>query len=150
MNSERARFVVWLVLILLLVIGFMSQFRKVEQEATDTAFIVASKRILERASNIKQEWILQGHPSELQVAGERLAISQNGWVLPIVNKGQVDCSYWLSVLYPENQEFEPYSTKNNDVDSVKDYTCEYIYAEQKVLRIQLINKKFSVSVKFIT
>ncbi|HAS24647.1 MAG TPA: MSHA biogenesis protein MshF, partial [Vibrio sp.] len=43
-NLQRSRFVIWSVVILFLIVGVLSAFKTVEEEATNTALIVASKR----------------------------------------------------------------------------------------------------------
>ncbi|MEF1172233.1 MSHA biogenesis protein MshF, partial [Vibrio sinaloensis] len=56
---RRMRFSAWLLVVMVLTASFMSAFQKVEIEANDSAFLVASKRIIERASFYKQKWLLQ-------------------------------------------------------------------------------------------
>ena len=53
-NLQRSRFVIWTVVILFLIIGLLSAWESVEEDATNTALIVASKRILEQANRFKQ------------------------------------------------------------------------------------------------
>ena len=59
-NLQRSRFVIWSVVILFLIVGVLSAFKTVEEEATNTALIVASKRILEQANLFKQQYLLSG------------------------------------------------------------------------------------------
>lgn len=59
-NLQRSRFVIWTVVILFLTIGLLSAWESVEEDATNTALIVASKRILEQANLFKQRYLLKG------------------------------------------------------------------------------------------
>lgn len=63
-NLQRSRFVIWTVVILFLIVGVLSAFKTVEDEATNTAFIVATKRILEQANLFKQQYLLSGARQE--------------------------------------------------------------------------------------
>ncbi|MGF1720176.1 MSHA biogenesis protein MshF [Vibrio kyushuensis] len=150
MENGRSQFVIWFLIIVILVMGFMLAWQKVDEEASDTALLVASKRIVERASYYKQEWLLNKQPSKLLIDGTTLTMSQAGWVTPIDQNQQVDCSFWLQVLYPDNRDLHSSSVlTENDADSMK-YQCRYIYASDQVIVIQLVNDKFSVSVDFLT
>ena len=57
-NLRRSRFVIWSVVILSIITGLLTAWRSVEIEATNTALLVASKRILDRANLYKQQYLL--------------------------------------------------------------------------------------------
>jgi MSHA biogenesis protein MshF len=84
-NLQRSRFVIWSVVILFLIVGLLSAWETVEEEATNTALIVASKRILEQANLYKQQYILKGN--QLKKDSEQSRVySRTGWVKPIQGK----------------------------------------------------------------
>ncbi|EGA71792.1 MSHA biogenesis protein MshF [Vibrio sinaloensis DSM 21326] len=147
---RRVRFSVWLLVIVILLLSFISSFQDVENEASDSAFLVASKRIIERASFYKQKWLLAGQPPRLELDEKVLAISQNGWVLPIQNENSVDCDYWLGVLYPEKRVLESMPAKVGDLSKGDThYRCDYDYGDNRHLVIDLNNKQFSAKVVFV-
>lgn len=68
-NLRRSRFVIWSVVILSIITGLLAAWRTVETEATNTALIVVSKRILDRANLYKQQYLLNGR-QQFNDAGE--------------------------------------------------------------------------------
>ena len=56
-NIERSRLVLWLLAIIILMMSFVLVLEKLEKDVDDAAFLVASKRIIERASFYKQQWM---------------------------------------------------------------------------------------------
>ncbi|OIQ24849.1 MSHA biogenesis protein MshF [uncultured Vibrio sp.] len=150
MDKGQSQFVIWLLLVVVLVLSFMLAWQKVDKEATDTAMLVASKRIIERANYYKQEWLLNKQPPKLLIDGEMLTMSRSGWVMPIDQEKQANCLYWLKVLYPENRGLESSQVGMvDDVDNMK-YQCRYTGDGNQVIVIQLVNDKFTVSVDFLT
>nr|WP_282437184.1 MSHA biogenesis protein MshF [Vibrio amylolyticus] len=137
-------------IVIVLVLGFMLAWQKVDEEASDTALLVTSKRIIERASYYKQEWLLRKQPPKLLIDDTILTMSQSGWVMPIDQSGKENCSFWLDVLHPDNRDLTLYQDHlEGDENSMK-YQCRYIYASNQVIVIQLVNDRFTVSVDFLT
>ena len=68
-SFRRARLSIWSLLILLIILSFMSAWKAVEKQASDTALVVASKRMIERANFYKQEWLLNGKAPQLIIDG---------------------------------------------------------------------------------
>lgn len=147
-NLERSRWVIWLVVLLVILLAFTMAWNKVEREASDTALVVASKRILERANYYKQQWLLSGQPKRLSIEGDSLSFTHNGWVIPQKTPYKTDCRYWLEVLYPESKVLESLPTKITDNSSALDFSCHYSYSDEHAIYVELKNNKFSVSVRF--
>lgn len=147
-NIERSRTAVWLLIVIILVLSFMLAWESVEEEAGDTAFVVASKRVLERANYYKQEWLLKSQPSELVLEKKRLIYDTSGWVLPINESGEVSCRYWLKVLYPDMRvlDVKPRAYYEQDLDN--GYACAYPFSMHQSIVIRLVDGRFSVSVDF--
>ncbi|WGV99964.1 MSHA biogenesis protein MshF [Vibrio sp. YMD68] len=149
-DNARSQFVIWLLLVIILVLSFMLAWKSVDEEASETALLLASKRVVERASFYKQEWLLHKQPSKLVIDGRVLAMSDQGWVLPLDQNQQVNCAFWLQVLYPENRQWPAYSESIERHDKRVKYQCRYLYASDQVIVIQLDNGNFTVSVDFLT
>ncbi|MDA0128925.1 MSHA biogenesis protein MshF [Vibrio sp. MarTm2] len=146
---RRIRFSAWLLVVMVLTASFMSAFQKVEIEANDSAFLVASKRIIERASFYKQKWLLQQQPSHLEIDSELLTLSQNGWVLPINEAGDIDCDYWLKVLYPDKQILESLPINIHNHSDGSHYRCDYDYGMNRHVVIDLNYKHFSAKIVLV-
>jgi len=144
-----SRFTVWLVVIVILIFSFGSAWKKVESEADDSAFLVASKRIIERASFYKQQWLLDKQPSTLNIDARLLRLSKNGWLLPLDQDNQVNCQFWLSVLYPEYRILDRKPIKNTNLSEGYYYHCDYNYGDSRHLVIELNNKQFSAKIVFV-
>ncbi|MGF1698171.1 MSHA biogenesis protein MshF [Vibrio lamellibrachiae] len=150
MENGRSQFVIWFLIIVILIMGFMLAWQKVDEEASDTGLLVASKRIVERASYYKQEWLLNQQPPKLLIDGTTLTMSKAGWVMPIDQNQQASCSFWLQVLYPDNRDLELAQDRlESDDDNLK-YQCRYIYSSNQVIVIQIVNDRFTVSVDILT
>ena len=148
-NLERSRLVIWLLVIVVLLMSFMLAWQSVEHEANDTAFLVASKRMVERASYYKQQWLLFDQKAQFELDGKMLHFSPQGWLQPINEDHEVDCRYWLSSLYPE-QRIMGHSPIEINADSIEsDYQCYYLYDENRLISISLINSRFSTKVGFL-
>ena len=63
---------------------------------------------------------------------------------------EVDCDYWLAVLYPKKRVLEQRSPVLNEIRSINGYHCNYNYGEGRSIDIKLENERFSVSVDFPT
>lgn len=149
-NLERSRLVIWLLVIIILIMSFLLAWQNVEREANDTAFIVASKRVIDRAGYYKQQWLLAGKPSTLKFDGDVLVYSHSGWVTPLNVNQQQDCAYWLEHLYPEKEVLghEPIEMNSKNID--EGYQCDYLYGQNRFISISLIDKRFSAKVGFFS
>ncbi|MEZ9231133.1 MSHA biogenesis protein MshF [Vibrio amylolyticus] len=150
MDKGRSQFVIWFLLVVILVLSFMLAWQKVDREATDTALLVASKRIVERASYYKQEWLLNKQPPKLLIDGEILMMSPSGWVVPINQNKKTSCLFWLKVFYPENRGLESSAAAMKEGIGDMNYQCRYTGDDNQVIVIQLVNDRFTVSVDFLT
>ncbi|MGD8111950.1 MSHA biogenesis protein MshF [Vibrio sp. TRT 17S01] len=147
--AQRGRFALWLTIVTVLIAVFLYSWKQVEKEAMHTNLLVASKRMTERASFYKQEWLLHGQPSELVVEQHSLRFSANGWLVPIDEQGNIECMKWLEILYPENrvlvaEESEMITNSSNWL--VK---CRYLDGEHQAVEVELKDGKFSVGINFI-
>ena len=149
-NNERPQFVLWLLIVIILVMGFMMAWQKIDKEARSTSLLVASQRMVERASYYKQEWLLSKQPTKLVIEGVTLTMSQAGWVMPIDQEKSVSCSFWLKVLYPDSHKLDLTNRQVKADRGNAEYQCEYTYSSEQVIVIQLVNDKFRVSVDFLT
>ena len=146
-NLGRSRFVIWSVVILSIITGLLSAWRSVETEATNTALIVASKRILDRANLYKQQYLLNGH-RQMNDSGEPLSYSRTGWLLPI-DQGDVSCDYWLEQLYPDGRVLGLDSPKIENLSDQFEYHCRYQYTEKHQIEILLKGERFRVKANIL-
>lgn len=77
-NLQRSRFAVWSVVILFLIVGLLSAWETVEEEAANTALIVASKRIVEQANLYKQQYLLKGNKQKTAPNNQRFIVRRDG------------------------------------------------------------------------
>ena len=145
---ERSRLVLWLLAIIILMMSFVLVLEKLEKDVDDAAFLVASKRIIERASFYKQQWMLKGQQKILTIGEENLTFSKTGWVLPEKLGNSNQCESWLSTLYPEQRIMDSIPLKVVNRSELNSYRCDYIYNQEKSIHIQLVDNKFTVSVGF--
>ena len=142
--NERFRFVVWAVLLVILISTFFHYWQKVQVVADRTAFTLATDRMLDRANQIKQLWILKGKPSQLTYLEQTLPMNQSGWVFPETGQG-IDCEKILMILYPDERilNFKPLveSLSKNDR-----FICNFRYNQQHAIQVVWIGKQFSVKV----
>ncbi|WP_175579500.1 MSHA biogenesis protein MshF [Vibrio hepatarius] len=148
-NVERSRFVIWLLVVVIVLLSFIIAWQRVEEEARDSAYLVASKRIIERASYYKEQWLLAKQPNRLTIESRQLQFSDNGWLMPLTFDGKVSCEFWLNTLYPTARilESRPIEIVNNS--SGDHYQCDYDYGQNRHIVIELINKQFSTRVVFV-
>ncbi|MCG9680721.1 MSHA biogenesis protein MshF [Vibrio sp. Isolate24] len=147
-NIERSRFVVWLLVIIILILSFVLIIEKLEEDVDDAAFLLASKRMIERASFYKQQWMLNGQREHLVVDTENLLFSKHGWVIPNREQTRTACESWFSLLYPEQRVLGVAPSKVVERSELNNYRCEYIFNYGKSIHIQLVDNNFTVSVGF--
>ncbi|CDT52572.1 MSHA biogenesis protein MshF [Vibrio sp. 1CM2L] len=146
-NLQRSRFVIWTVVILFLIVGVLSAFKTVEEEATNTAFIVASKRILEQANLFKQQYLLSGAGQEEGSEAPKI-YSRTGWVMPIQGSER-DCNYWLDQLYPQGSILGLSSPSVEDKSDNIQFHCIYHYTDKYQIDILLERERFSVKANIL-
>ena len=146
-NLQRSRFVIWSVVILFLVIGLLSAWETVEEEATNTAFIVASKRILEQANLFKQQYLLKGAKREDDSEPPKV-YSRTGWIMPIQGSER-DCNYWLGQLYPQGRILGLSSPRVEDKSDSIHFHCTYHYTYKYQIDILLERERFSVKANIL-
>lgn len=146
-NIRRSRTAIWAVVILVLIFAFMGAWRSVEEEATNTAVVVASKRILERANYYKQQRLLNGSAG-IDEFGQPFSYSKSGWLLPL-SHAKRDCSFWLSYLYPERRVLgigQPEVIDMSDKDGIY---CRYQYTEKYQIDVLFSQGRFSVKANIL-
>lgn len=148
-NEQRSRFVIWLLAIIIIVMSFLIVWKPVEEEAENTALFLASKRMLDRANYYKQEWLLKGQLEKLTINHHDLTFSKSGWALPIQDE-KLDCAYWLDLLYPEQKLLGMNNSESNIYKEQSIYRCQYRYASNMSIILQLKNERFSVNVEFLS
>ncbi|ROP14536.1 MSHA biogenesis protein MshF [Vibrio crassostreae] len=146
-NLQRSRFVIWTVVILFLIVGVLSAFKTVEEEATNTAFIVASKRILEQANLFKQQYLLSGSEQNNDLEHPK-SYSRTGWLKPIQGTER-DCNYWLDQLYPQGSILGLRSPSVEDKSDNILFHCAYHYTDKYQLDILLEKERFSVKANIL-
>ena len=149
MTSTRfsPRFSVWVFIIAILITGLSMSWKRLEPEASKTAYVVAAKVILERANHYKQQWLVEKQPDELNLNGNVVHFNQSGWLLPLKDD-EVDCEFWLQLLYQDSKIFGDKLLKSNLIHMDDDYVCSYNYVNSNAITISLLNNKFKVSVDF--
>lgn len=146
---ERSQFVIWGLIVFVLLMALLSAWQSIEKEANQTALAMASSKIVESANFYKQDWLLKGRPSTLIANGRLLNMSATGWVLPLAeNESSIDCRYWLSLLYPDEQLLESKVISIESAHQANLYQCRYVYSQKQVITIELLRDKFTVSVDF--
>ena len=146
-NLQRSRFVIWTVVILFLIVGVLSAFKTVEEEATNTAFIVASKRILEQANLFKQQYLLSGVGKKEGSAPSKV-YSRTGWIMPIQGTER-DCNYWLDQLYPQGSILGLSSPSVEDKSDNIHFHCGYHYSDKYQIDVLLEGERFSVKANIL-
>ncbi|ENM5742315.1 MULTISPECIES: hypothetical protein [Vibrio] len=143
---ERARFAVWVLLVLVLISALFSVWRSMSRETMQTAIEVTKQRMAERANTYKQEWVLQGRPEQLRFEQDRVFM-QNGWVFPKVDQG-VDCEKVLVLLYPDRKVLD-WLPKVTSINLANGYRCDYQYSEIAQIEVELKDRFFAVNVRFL-
>ena len=146
---ERSRLAIWLLVIVCLMMSFMLVWQNVVKEANQSAFLLASQRIVERASYYKQQWLLSGQQNEITIEGRTLNYTSMGWIKPLGDRQQVDCSYWLDILYPQHEVLgnRPSQIENQIIDN--GYHCNYLYSNNRLISITLIDNTFVAKTGFL-
>lgn len=143
----NARFMVWLTVTVLLMTALLISWRTIEPEATQTAYIVAAKSMLERANELKQIWLVKKSPSRLIIDGDEYRFNPYGW--PVFgNENSHGCQKGLQALFPEEDIFGEKLLSHDFHQIEGGYICRYNYPDNNAIVIKLVNSKFLVSAEF--
>lgn len=146
---ERSRLATWLLVIVCLMMSFMLVWQNVVKEANQSAFLLASQRIVERANYYKQQWLLSGQQNEITIDGLTLNYTSMGWIKPLGDRQQVDCSYWLDILYPQHEVLGSRPSQIENQIIANGYHCDYLYRNNRLISITLIDNRFVAKTGFL-
>lgn len=139
------RLIVWLSVVIVLVWGMLTETEKIRPKAERVAFELAARQMLERANRYKESWLLKDRPQSATVFGDKIRFGQQGWPLPLsVQGGNVDCEFWLRLLYPDTKIFALYP-EYQDQSTDLAYQCRYNYRHGQAVVIRLQQGQFSVT-----
>ena len=145
-SPDRSRLVLWLVVICVLLLSLLTAVEKLQSDMDETAFQLASKRMLERAGFYKQQWMLKGQPNQLEIEGLKIIFSPNGWLLPKNNNKTSSCQSWFKLLYPEQRVLDEIPQQIIERFDTGYYDCKYVFAQGRQIRVQLVEDKFSIGI----
>lgn len=146
---RRSRLITWLLVVMVLTLSLLLAWQNVEVKANDSAFLLATQRVVERASYFKQQWLLAKRNTPLEIDGRVLNYTNSGWIEPLDSDRQNSCIFWLEVLYPEKEILGKEPWKIVDDSTGTSYSCSYFYQQDRVFTINLIGNKFSAKVGFL-
>ncbi|WP_114787469.1 MSHA biogenesis protein MshF [Vibrio tetraodonis] len=145
-SPDRSRLVLWLVVICVLLLTLLTAVEKLQRDMYETAFQLASKRMLERAGFYKQQWMLKGQPDQLEIEGLQIVFSPSGWLLPTNNENTSSCQSWFKLLYPEQRVLDEIPQQIIERFDTGYYDCKYVFAQGRQIRVQLVEGKFSIGI----
>ncbi|QEO44407.1 MSHA biogenesis protein MshF [Vibrio tarriae] len=143
---ERARFVLWLVLVVVLFMAMFSVWRSMFSDTLQTALYMARLQMTDRANTYKQEWVLQGRPAHLQIEQAEIPM-QHGWIFPKIDQG-VDCEKVLFLLYPDRKVLD-WLPKVTATHRVHGYLCHYQYGDVVQIDVELKDRYFAIDASFL-
>ena len=138
---------IWLSSIVILLMTLMTAWQSVEEEATNTAVIVTSKRMLERANLFKQQYLLYGKKN-IAEASDEIHYSNTGWLLPIV-EGNRSCDFWLAQLYPKKQILGVGEPIIEDMSDKTQFHCRYHYTNKYQIDVLLNQERFNIKANIL-
>lgn len=147
---ERSRLAMWVVVIISLVMSFLLVWQNVVREANQSAMLLATQQVVERANYFKQQWLLAGQKASLTIEEHRLNYTEMGWVKPINDSQQVDCQIWLDTLYPRQQVLGQQVVAIENQTIGDGYLCLYNYGDDVFISISLIDNNFIARAGFST
>lgn len=148
-GTKRARFIIWLLIVVILLLSFLAIWQNVEREARDSAFLLATQRITERATHYRQRWLLAEQPQNMSVDAKEIRFSRSGWVVPLASNGEVECQYWFEILYPESKVLGAPIIGIVNQSEGADYSCDYDFGGNHHIVIELKHKYFSADAIFV-
>lgn len=140
---------IWSLVVVVLVLSLLLAWQNVEVKANDSAFLLATQRVVERASYYKQQWLLAERVTPLEIDNKVLNYTNSGWVMPFNQQQQRSCTFWLEVLYPEKEILGNGPSRVVDESVSNNYHCSYYYQNDRVVTINLIGNRFSAKVGFL-
>ncbi|WP_341661259.1 MSHA biogenesis protein MshF [Vibrio sp.] len=145
-SPDRSRLVLWLVVICVLLVSLLTAVEKLQKDMDETAFLLASKRMLDRAGFYKQQWVLKGQPEQLEIEGQQIIFSSSGWLLPLGDQRKASCQAWFELLYPEQRVLDEAPNQVIERTIAGHYDCEYVFSKDRQIRVQLVEGKFSIGI----
>ncbi|MGL4380411.1 MAG: MSHA biogenesis protein MshF [Vibrio sp.] len=148
MNSrfQRARLVVWWLLVLILLTALLAAWRTLWVDTAQTAIDITRLRMIERANRYKQQWLLQGQPDRLPIGKDQM-VMQHGWIFP-KREQAVDCEAVLSLLYPPRTLLNQWP-RVTSIDLADGYRCHYQYGEREYIEVELNGRHFAVNINLL-
>ncbi|EEZ01351.1 MSHA biogenesis protein MshF [Vibrio sp. RC586] len=143
----RSRLILWTLLVFILLGVLFSMWQTMSRNTFATAFEVVSTRMTDRANLYKQQWFLQGQPSEIQIEGKTIALSASGWLFPKQDQ-DVDCEKLLTLLYPDVTVLDLLPIIDG-ANSINGYQCRYQYGKEALVSVELKGRHFAVNVDFL-
>lgn len=144
-SVRHFKFALWLLLVAALIASFFSFWKSIDSKVGDTSLVIAKRLMVDRANYHRQEWMIQGQPTSIDIGGTARYFSNSGWALPLVDRNTPNCEVWLQLLYPEgiNKKQKLLAVSSSDFDQI--YQCEYrwLQVEGRVI-VQLVDEKFEV------
>lgn len=143
---ERARFVLWLVLVVVLFMAMFSVWRSMFSDTLQTALGMARLQMTDQANAYKQEWVLQGRPVNLQIEQATIPM-QHGWIFPKRDQG-VDCENVLFLLYPDRKVLD-WLPRVTTIQKPNGYQCRYQYGDMVEVDVELKDRYFAIDASFL-
>ncbi|MBD1558972.1 hypothetical protein HC752_18715 [Vibrio sp. S9_S30] len=137
-------FAIWIFLVGILLATLVINWQKIDDEASDTTFLMLENQITERANAFRQQWVISKKPSVIEYEGEKIQLDGNGWVLPLLDN-KVNCKWWLETLYPRLGNTYLADPEITMISGYPTYHCQYEFKQKKVLDLVLSEKTLSIS-----
>lgn len=149
MLNISPRFVLWIMVISILLAALLHSGSKLEKATTETAYSVAIKRILDRANQYKENWVLHNHPASLIIDDQPIYFTDEGWPIPYNNE-QIDCQHWLILLNESEEVFGHRFESQLLMQSDNDYVCAYYSKDRDAILIKALKRQFSVELNLFS
>ncbi|MDV6253634.1 MSHA biogenesis protein MshF [Vibrio sp. EA2] len=131
-NQNRATLILCS-LIAVILLGLVFKFQSVTREVRVTGAKMAKVWMLDSVQRYREAWLLQGEPTQMEMNGFHLTMTEGGLVSPFNPQGGLDCSYWLSVHYPQRKIMTIEPSEVSGTIKNNRYICNYIYMDNKVI-----------------
>ena len=134
-------------LVVTIVFGLAIKLQPVMEKSQATGVQMAKVWMLDSVQRYREAWLLQGEPKQLEMDGFHLTMTEGGLVSPFSKQGDLDCTYWLAVHYPQRKimTIEPSEIGGAIKNGL--YICSYIYKKSyKVIVTANTNDLISVEI----
>lgn len=131
----------YLITVFIILVVFFSIWRQIEDEAIKSAALVATKQMLESVNRLKQEWLLQGQPSNIFYNGRVVAMTETGLVESHNLSKEFDCALWLAIHYPHGKIYDARLLHIESKHINDTYQCRFVY-QHDVSILMTKNKRF--------